>query len=107
MCRRKGNQQPPPPPPQLSVRLQFWQEADKSFPEEKLVLLFLLLLRLQICRETTQRPRQTLQACEDADAASETLRSLLLAVMETLNTDAVIIQGHVDTQASVCKIGLF
>lgn len=27
MCRRKGNQQPPPPLPQLSVRLQFWQEA--------------------------------------------------------------------------------
>lgn len=30
----------------------------------------------------------------------------LPAVMETLNIDAVIIQGHVDTQASVCKIGL-
>lgn len=30
----------------------------------------------------------------------------LLSVMETLNIDGVIIQGHVDKQARVCKIGL-
>ncbi len=34
---------------------------------------------------------------KDAAAASETHSSRLRAVMETWNTDAVIIQGHVDT----------
>lgn len=43
---------------------------------------------------------------QDAAAASETASSPLLALMETLNIDAVIIQGHVDTRAYVCKIVL-
>lgn len=40
-----------------------------------------------------------LSSSQDAVAASEAVSSPLPAVMETLNTDAVIIQGHVDTRA--------
>lgn len=48
----------------------------------------------------------SLSSSQDDSATSETPSWLLPAGMETLNIDAVIIQGHVDTQASVCKIAI-